>query len=219
MDAEHKAQLLERFRAYLDQAPDRALPQEPQVEAPDLFTLLAQLGAVKNEVKLESRQVKTALDRFGEVFETLRQSNQRLQDELDRQRERDAAERRKVEQGLLSELLELRDRMQAGRDQAARYTPGGLARWRRAEPFIASMADGMAMNLGRLDEVLARRGVRPLEVLHRPFDPHRMHAVDTAAEPGLPDGVVTEEVRAGFTQDDRVLRPAEVIVNKKAGES
>jgi len=212
---EQREQLLARFRAYLEQDPI----DTPQPEAPDLHTLLAELAAIKNEVKLETRQVKTALDQFGEVFDALGESSRSLRAELDRQRERAAIERREAEQTLLLELLELHDRLCAGHEQAARYAPGWLARSGGAKGFVTGMAEGMAMNLRRLDELLLRRGIRTLEVLHRSFDPHTMHAVDTAQLSELPAGTVVREVRRGFLRDGRVLRAAEVIVNKRENDS
>jgi molecular chaperone GrpE len=207
--------LLERLRAYLDGAPDTP----PEAEAPDLYTLLAELAAVKSEVKLEARQVKTALEQFSQVFDTLRQATQRLQEELDRQRERTAAERRDAEQALLLELVDLRDRLQAGQEQAARYRPSWLARRGGAARMVSSLAEGQAMTLRRLDQALGQRGVRPVDALQRPFDPHTMHAVDTGSDPTLPSGVVLSELRRGFLRDGRVLRAADVIVNKKDSES
>ena len=185
-------------------------------EAPDLFSLLTELAALRNEVKIESRQVKAALDQFGELFDLLRDAHRRLQDDLDRQRERAATERRQAEQELLLELLELRDRLQAGQEQAARYQPGWLARRGGADRFVAGMADGLTMNLRRLDTLLEGRGVTQIEALDQAFDPHVMQAVDTAHAPDQPDGQVVAVARAGFRRDGRVLRPADVIVNRLA---
>ncbi|SEQ02312.1 molecular chaperone GrpE [Ectothiorhodospira magna] len=206
-----KAQLLEQFRAYLDTAPDTL----PDPEAPDLFTLLSEMAALKTEVRLESRQFRTALDQFGEVFETLRQSNQRLQEALARQREQAATERQDAETPLLLELLDLRDRLQAGHARADHYSPGWLARRSGAGRFVSGMAEGMAMNLAHLDDMLARREVRPVTTLGQPFDPHTMQAVGTSHVPDQPSGIVTREVRPGFTRQGRVLRTSEVIVNKR----
>jgi molecular chaperone GrpE len=210
--------LLARLASYLEQQDqaDTAAPTAGVAEAPDLFTLLSELAALRNEVKIESRQVKAALDQFGELFDLLRDAHRRLQDDLDRQRERAAAERRAAEQELLLELLDLRDRLQAGQDQAARYRPGWLARRGGADRFVAAMADGMSMNLDRLDALLAGRGVTLVEALGQAFDPHSMQAVDTARETDQPDGRVVAVARAGFRRDGRVLRPAEVIVNQLA---
>ncbi len=213
MDEATREGLLARFRDYLEGEEETL--QERVPEAPDLFSLLAELTALKNEVKIESRQVKTALDGFRGLFDTLQQSNARLDGELDRQRERETRERQDAERDLLVELLELRDRLQAGHEQLLRYRPGWLTRRGGAGDYVGGIAEGQAMLLRRLDETLARRGVRPLQALGRRFDPATMHAADTAHDPGRDGGLVLGETRSGYLHHGRLLRPAEVIVNKR----
>lgn len=213
MDPAIKEQLLDRFRDYLDQEAPASPPHAAKV--PDLFSLLAELAALKNEVKIESRQVKAALDEFRGLFDTLQQSNARLDAELARQREQEVKTRQETERDLLMELLELRDRIQAGQTSMRHYRPGWLARRAGVKDHLDSLGEGQAMNLRRLDDILARRGVRPLEVVDRGFDPHTMHVVETAYESDQEDGRVLGEIRTGFTQHERLLRPAEVTVNKK----
>lgn len=225
MDPATREQLLSRFAAYLDAVTESA-PAEPgdleqpagsagpQTPAPDLFTLLAELAALKNEVKIESRQVKGALDQFRDVFDLVRQAQTRLEEtELQRQ-EAERRNQQTAERDLLLELLELRDRLQSGCDQARRYNPGWLARRGKADAFVAGMVEGMAMNLQRLDDTLARRGVRALRVLGQRFDPQTMHAAEAGQDPAQADGLVLAEVRRGFVQGQRLLRAAEVVVNR-----
>lgn len=213
MDALAKEELVARFHAYLDAAETMQAGQDPV--PPDLFTLLAELAALKSEVKLEARQVKTALEQFRELFDTLQQANAHLGEELRRRQEGERVDRQDAERDLLLELLELRDRLQAGHDQALRYRPGWMARRGGAGRFVADMADGLAMNLRRVDDTLARRGVHPLQVVGQPFDARIMHAGEVAHDPGQADGQVLGELRKGFRQRDRLLRPAEVVVNKR----
>ncbi len=213
MDSAIKEQLLDRFRDYLDRA-DPALPPQ-QATTPDLFSLLAELAALKNEAKIESRQVKSVLDEFRGVFDTLQQSNTRLDGELTHQREQETQVRQEAERDLLMELLDLRDRIEAGRIAMRRYRPGWLARRGNVTEFLDSVNEGQAMNLRRLDEMLARRGVLPLAAVDRRFDPHTMHAAQTAHQPEHEDGWVVGEIRTGFVRHEQLLRPAEVIVNKR----
>ena len=217
MDEAAKAQLVARFRAYLDGDQDAAggADDEDNAEpAPDLFTLLAELAALKAEVKGESRQVKAALDQFRELFDTLQQTNTRLGQELEHGRAAARRQQAASERDLLLELVDLRDRLQGGLTQAQRYRPGWLARRGGAPGFVAAMADGMAMNLARLDAILARRTVRPIEALGRRFDPLTMHAADVVHDAMQADGVVLDEVRRGYVRADDLLRAAEVVVNR-----
>jgi len=213
MDEATKAHLIERFSAYLDAVDESAPEQAPA--APDLFTLLAEVSALKNEVKIESRQVKTALDEFRSAFDTAQRANARLEEELDRQREGEAQRRRESERELLLDLLDLRDRLDAGYGQARGFEPGWLARRTRSGQLLARMTEGLGMSMRRLDEALTRRGVERIECIDRAFDPQTMRAAETARRDELADGTVVGELRAGFRQDGQLLRAAEVVVNKR----
>ena len=83
MDTDTRERLLEQFRAALDTLPDTPEADETGRRT-DLYSLFAELVALKNEVRLESRQVKTALDEFRAVFETLQASQTQLGGELER---------------------------------------------------------------------------------------------------------------------------------------
>lgn len=216
MDEAVKEALVARFQAYLDSPEADVRHEAAEAEGrPDLFTLLAEVAALKNEVKLESRQVKSALDEFRSLFDALREANTRLAEEQERRREQEQAAGREGQKDLILALLDLRDRLQAGHEQALRFRPGWLT-GRSAASFVASMAEGMAMNLRRLDELLARREVRPLSVVGQGFDPRTMHAAELVRDPDQPDGRVVGELRKGFMHGDRLLRAAEVVVNRAA---
>ncbi len=218
MDQASREQLIARFSDYLDATEEVAedVTEDPTDDTtPDLFTLLAEVAALKNEVKIESRQVKTALDAFRELFDTVQQTNTRLDEERARRREADTRERQAAERDALLEQLDLRDRLQAGHQQICTYRPGWFARRGGADRYVAGIAEGQAMILRRLDESLARRGVLPVATLGRSFDPATMHAADTADHPDRADGEIVAETRAGYLHHGRLLRAAEVIVNKQ----
>lgn len=87
MDSETKESLLERFRAYLDKRPDTVAVEPGEANRQtDLYSLFTELAALKTEIRLESRQVKTALDEFRVMFETLQTRQSQLGSELERAR-------------------------------------------------------------------------------------------------------------------------------------
>jgi len=62
--------------------------------------------------------------------------------------------------------------------------------------------------------LLEREGITPIATVGAPFDPHVHEAVAVVpgtAEQGA-ESVVVEEVRRGYRQGERVLRPARVVV-------
>lgn len=212
MDSIVKESLLIRLQSYLNELD--TLPEEIVCQDTDRFSVVAELSAIKNEIKLESRQVKTALDIFKDTFEVLRKAHTQLEIDFNKQREQEIKLRQESERSLLLDLLELRDRLQAGHRYLSNYTPNWLARWNNSFKYITEIADGQSMLLRRLDEILARRAVQPLQAVGQHFDPMNMQAVQTINDPQTEDGLVMAEARTGFLYHGQLLRLAEVIVNK-----
>jgi molecular chaperone GrpE len=64
--------------------------------------------------------------------------------------------------------------------------------------------------------LLARHGVDRTEAKGGPFDPALHEAVGARDTDEAPPNTVVDVVRAGYRVGDRVLRPARVIVSKRA---
>jgi GrpE len=77
---------------------------------------------------------------------------------------------------------------------------------------------GLLLIEGRLQALLDREGVRPMQALGEAFDPHRHLAVATSRGGSRPDGTVVAEELRGYLAGDRVLRHAEVVVARAEGE-
>lgn len=213
LDEAEKDRLVEEFRACLEQWKEEG---EEEGEPVDLRTLLGEMAALKNEVRLESRQFKSALEELKSVGETLRTHNERLARDLDRARGEAAEVQRQAERRLLLGMLDLRDRLQAGADAASARRPSAFARLVPGETrFARALSEGLTLTLQRFDELLATHRVRPINALGKPLDPQRMRAVGVEAAPDAPDGVVLREARRGFLRGGELLRAAEVIVNRK----
>ena len=220
MDSETKESLLERFRAYLDQQPD-GIPVAPGEDArpTDLYSLFTELVALKTEVRLESRQVKTALDEFRAVFETLQTHQSQLGSELERARNAVPEQRRATLKPVLLELVELRDRFEAGLRVLQNYRPTVWVRWlgrrRRERDLLHAVAQGQDISLRRLDQILNTQQVSALATQGRPLDPHTMRAAELDRRSDLANGIVTEELRKGYIWQGELLRLAEVKVNRQ----
>jgi molecular chaperone GrpE len=66
----------------------------------------------------------------------------------------------------------------------------------------------------RLDDLLRKRGVRPIDALGADFDPHYHQAVSHEPAEGRREGEIIEEFRRGYMLGDRLLRPSMVKVAK-----
>jgi molecular chaperone GrpE len=212
-----KERLLEQFSLYLDgtdELPETA--SDPGSAEADLFSVFVELAAVRNEVRAESRLVKEALDQFRGVFDTLQSSHATLQQELLRAQGEVRERSQAVLRPLLSDLLELRDRLEAALQQPAappqRSWLGLRRQPSRAEP--ETWRQGIGIMARRLDRILSDRRVSRLELVGQLFDPRTARAVGTRQDGRFGPGIVVEEVRAGYLWDNDLLRTAEVIVSK-----
>lgn len=209
-----KDNLLEQFRRYLDGIEE--MPPAPTAGSEaDLFTLSVEMAALRNEVRTESRLVKDALDQFRAVFQMMQSSQDTLEQELLRARERESAQERTLVRPLLLDMLDLRDRLAAGLQPSSEPRARWYERWRgKRAPQPEPWQEGLRMTLRRLDQMLLERRVTPLELLGQRFDPRLGRVVATRDAAGVEAGLVLEVVRAGFLWDEALLRPAEVIVSK-----
>lgn len=73
---------------------------------------------------------------------------------------------------------------------------------------------GIDLIYGKLQDLLRRYGVRPIEALGADFDPNLHQAVIHEDSPEHREGEVIGELRRGYMMGDRLLRPAMVKVAK-----
>lgn len=220
MREEERARLVSEFARLLDES----LPEGSEGEGEDhpevdLATLLAEMALLRNEVRLETRQSRTALGELKNLVDLQGKENERLRREAKEAEERAQAQARQGERALLRGILEVRDRLVAGLEAAAAPAPEA-GRWRlfgprRESGRLEGIVRGISLTLSRLDNLLESRRVRPVEALDRPFDPASMKAVEVVEEPEVPDGWVVREFRRGYRMEGEILRAAEVAVSRK----
>jgi len=83
----------------------------------------------------------------------------------------------------------------------------------KAEDKNAVM-DGIRLVQKEFHRILEENGVKKIETKGKQFDPHLHEAVLAIETDEYPDGMILEEVRAGYLLNDRLLRPAQVKVTK-----
>ncbi len=110
-----------------------------------------------------------------------------------RERERGSLQAQSAASGIMLRLLPFLDNLE------------------KAEAFVKD--EGLAMIRSQFAAVLEKEGLKELDVLDKPFDPHTAEAV--AAVDGENDGVVIEVLQKGYEFAGDVIRPAAVKVSKK----
>jgi molecular chaperone GrpE len=75
-----------------------------------------------------------------------------------------------------------------------------------------SLLEGMEMVAKKFWKSLSCEGLRPIEAVGKPFDPHMHDAVQKVETSDYPDGTVVQEIRRGYLLNGKVLRPSLVKV-------
>jgi molecular chaperone GrpE len=123
--------------------------------------------------------------------------------EFDNYRKRTERERREMAQYAAGDLLETLLPVVDDFERALQAEAGSDA---------AAYRKGVELIYKQLQDLLAKRGVTPIEAVGAPFDPRFHQAVTYEPSPGHAEGEVLEVVRRGYMHGDRLLRPAMVKV-------
>lgn len=74
---------------------------------------------------------------------------------------------------------------------------------------------GLEMIFKEFSKVFEAEGIRPMEVVGKPYDPMASEIIGMDEGTEETDGLVTAEFQKGFYYGDKVLRPARVKIAKK----
>ena len=161
--------------------------QTPAGDAATGDTLQQQLDALHNEVAL------------------LRSESLRERADLDNQRKRVARDveqaRRFANEKLLGELLPVFDSLDAGLNAAG------------AEP--SPLREGLELTYKQLLKVAADNGLTLLDPTGQTFNPEHHQAISQVDAPGAAPGSVVQVFQKGYLLNDRLLRPALVVVARE----
>jgi molecular chaperone GrpE len=89
--------------------------------------------------------------------------------------------------------------------------PAGAA---EQDTALKSFLEGVTMTERELLNVLERYGIKRVQPINEPFNPHLHQAVMEIQRTDVAAGTVVQVFQAGFTIEDRMLRPAMVAVAK-----
>jgi len=110
-------------------------------------------------------------------------------------------------ENLIKELLPVVDNLELA-----------LAHGRQAETPVSFLEGIELVHQGFL-KALARFGVTPLAAVGQPFDPAYHNAVMQESTSAVPDCTVLQELQKGYQMQNRLLRPAMVVVARNTQEN
>ena len=88
------------------------------------------------------------------------------------------------------------------------------ARAAEQDTTLKGLVEGVEMMEREFLNVLERHGVKRIDPQGQPFNPHLHDAVMEQQNAEVPSGTVVQVFQPGYTIEDRVLRPAMVVVAK-----
>jgi molecular chaperone GrpE len=127
--------------------------------------------------------------------------------EFDNYRKRVERERRDQADQSITNLLEELLLVVDDFDRALTVEPAG-------DDAGGAYRKGVELIHAKLNDMLRKQGVRPIETLGTDFDPNLHQAVIHESSPDHREGEVIGELRRGYRIGDRLLRPAMVKVAK-----
>jgi molecular chaperone GrpE len=149
------------------------------------------------EAQAEAAKMKDAWLRAAADFDNFRKRARR---ELE-----DA--RRNGREDLLRAVLPVFDNLERAIQSAARATD------------VKAVADGLSMVQRQFVDALGREGIARVPTVGHPFDPSVHEAIQQVETTDHAPGTVLAEVQPGYTQGDRLVRAAMVVVAKaKSGD-
>ena len=187
--------------ADLDELADDATPESVEevaerVADSDAETVASEIVELRRELERLELELEALEAERDDLEDRLKRKAAEFQNYKKRQEKRREEIRDRATEGLVEELVEVRDNLGRALEQDG----------------DADIRDGVEATFRQLDDVLAGENVVPIEPEPgTEVDPTR-HEVLLNVESGRPDGTVAELHRAGYEMAGKVIRPAQVTV-------
>lgn len=191
----------------IDADDEHSLATEPGEEA-ELEDVIPEAAddsqeAAADEEESIDRQLEKAQHTIKDYWDQI----MRLRAEIDNNRkraERDIENAHKyATRGLLESLLPVIDSMEMGQAAAA-----------AENATLESIREGSALTMNMFVQVLEKHGLEQIDPLGEKFDPEKHQAISMAESADAEPNTVVEVMQKGFLLNDRLVRPAMVVVAK-----
>jgi len=75
--------------------------------------------------------------------------------------------------------------------------------------------NGIKLIIDNIEDMLKKEKIQYIECIGKKFNHNIHHAISTIDKQDCKDNVIVEEIKKGYYLDDDILRPSQVIVQKK----
>lgn len=181
-------------------APEEAPAQAEAPKAPEKDPRDAEIESLKNELELSLAKGRELMGKLKDEHEKLL----RAAADLDNFKKRAAKEKEEVQkygtEKLLKDFLPVYDNFDRALDAAKSATD------------YESLKKGVEMIRRLFEDTLGKHGVKAFSAKGQLFDPTKHEAMSAAETTEVPPNYVHAEFLKGFTLNDRLVRPALVVV-------
>ncbi len=214
-----KETVFEDFSAWLAALSEKPATENPATGEPttmdacDLFTLLSEFTALRQEIRIQNREQGKTLSTLTGFIEAYQETSNLFKDRTRALSELEENIRKSSEKRMVLPFLEVRDALVRGLG-ATTAMAATKSFFRLAPKGIESMVEGYEMAIRRMDRALTSVNVTAVETMGNRFDPKTMKALDKRRVSGMENGWVVEEMLTGYVRGQEVLRTAEVVVSE-----
>jgi molecular chaperone GrpE len=163
----------------------------------------------ESEIPLEKMTKGQLLNRVKEVQETAEKNFDlyvRSQAEIDNLKKRFQKEKAELykfsNESLIKKLLSVGDNLEKAIAHSENHNS------------LDALREGVELTLKGLMDTLEREGLESVKALGEPFDPNFHEAISELQDNSAKPGTVIQELQKGYTLNERLIRPAMVIVSK-----
>lgn len=191
-------------------APADLQPEAPVDEAAAAVEGVAlEPDALRKELEQLKLQLEFSQAKGRELMEKIKESHEKMLRavaDLENFKKRAQKEKEEVQrfglERLLKDLLPVPDNL----DRALEHS--------RTSKDFESLVKGLQMTRKLFEDTLARHGVKSFSAVGKTFDPRVHEAMQHVESSDMAPGMVAAEVLKGYTLNDRLVRPALVMVSK-----
>lgn len=178
---------------------DIPVDDSPEGDAPE--------GGPERQVRLLKAQLEESFARARNTSERLKETHERLlrnAAEFENFKKRAQKEKEDIQkfgsERMLRDFLPVADNLERALDHAEEHA-------------LSQVLEGVKLVQKQLDAALGKHGVTSFSAVGKPFDPN-LHEALMQQESDAPPNTVVSEMARGYKLNDRLIRPAAVVVAK-----
>jgi len=166
-------------------------------------------AVMEEEIDVEAlrRELEEAQTKAEETRDQLIRARADI-DNLRKRQERELENAHKYAlENFVRELLGVRDSLELGLSAAQEENAG-----------VEKLREGMELTLKLLSDVMSKFGIEQIDPESEPFDPDLHQAMSMQPRSDVPPNTVVNVIQKGYTLNDRLVRPALVMVSQASSE-